>query len=337
MYCKECGNEVAPDQAFCNKCGAALWHESDPEPEEKAQQPRRHETSQPQPSKNCPRCGSPVRERSAFCLKCGEPLQAGQADAANARNATSGEAGVAKDFVIPIAGGIACGLVFAIVLMLVVLPAAGIPAGGTQEQRQSATSATVSSSSSEKAEDKAIASAQGGDSSTASSSAASSSAALNGASSQKKEPELEQKAPPIFTDAQASSELPPDQYTSYYGPLNVIDGNAITAWNEGSDGDGTGEWVELTAGGPQVVRGIRVMTGYAKKEDTYYKNNRPTTVTVTLSDGYSLQANLNDAFSTWSDVPFDKLHQTNSIRITVDSVASGNKYNDAAISEVEAY
>ena len=169
------------------------------------------------------------------------------------------------------------------------------------------------------------------------SSSSSSSAAPNNSSSQKKGPALEQSDAPKFTEAQASSELPPDQYTSYYGPLNVIDGNTITAWNEGAGGDGTGEWVELSAGSPQVVRGIKIMTGYAKKEDTYYKNNRPTTVTVTLSDGYSQQANLDDAFSKWTEVPFDKLHETTSVRITVDAVAGGNKYNDAAISEVEAF
>ncbi len=254
-------------------------------------------------------------------------MKTNQAQAPSVPATSAAKASGAKANIAPIAGGIACGLVFALVLMLVILPAAGIPAKGNQGEKPSV-SAVVSSSSSEKAEDKVVASVQSG---------SAPSVASSSSSSQKKEPELEQKTPPKFSDAQASSELPPDQYTSYYGPLNVIDGNTITAWNEGADGDGTGEWVELSAGSPQVLRGLRIMTGYAKKEETYYKNNRPTKVTIALSDGYSVQANLDDTFSTWSDVPFDKLHQTNSVRITVDEVAAGNTYNDVAISEVEAY
>jgi hypothetical protein len=156
--------------------------------------------------------------------------------------------------------------------------------------------------------------------------------------SEDKAAELEQTETPSFTaEPEASSVLPPDQYTSYYGPRNATDGNVRTAWNEGADGNGVGEWMSLEADSDQVVRGVRIVGGYPKREDVYYNNNRPKNVTIELSDGYTQHVTLQDAMGEWQEFEFDKLHKTNYIKVTIDSVYNSVKWNDAAIAEVEAF
>ena len=149
---------------------------------------------------------------------------------------------------------------------------------------------------------------------------------------------LKQTGTPSFAaEPEASSVLPPDQYTSYYGPRNATDGNVRTAWNEGADGNGVGEWMSLEADSEQVVRGVRIVGGYPKREDVYYNNNRPKNVTIELSDGYTQHVTLEDAMGEWQEFEFDQLHKTDYIKVTIDSVYSSAKWNDAAIAEVEAF
>ncbi len=155
---------------------------------------------------------------------------------------------------------------------------------------------------------------------------------------EEKDGELRQTGTPSFAaEPEASSVLPPDQYTSYYGPRNATDGNVRTAWNEGADGNGVGEWMSLEADSEQVVRGVRIVGGYPKREDVYYNNNRPKNVTIELSDGYTQHVTLEDAMGEWQEFEFDKLHKTDYIKVTIDSVYSSAKWNDAAIAEVEAF
>ncbi len=148
--------------------------------------------------------------------------------------------------------------------------------------------------------------------------------------------EPEQAQSPVFDDEpEASSVLPPDRYTSYYGPKNAVDGNIRTAWNDG--GSGVGEWISLEAKSEQTVKGLRIVGGYPKREDVYYKNYRPKDVTIELSDGYTQQVTLEDKMGEWQEFEFDKAHKTDYIKVTIDSVYGSNQYDDVAIAELEAF
>ena len=142
---------------------------------------------------------------------------------------------------------------------------------------------------------------------------------------------------PVFTDIYASSELPGDDVTSYYGPLNAIDGKSNTAWNEGVDGNGVGEWIELSAPTKQTVSGIRIMGGYDKTQEIYYKNHRPRQVTITFDNGSTITGELSDSYNVVQDMKFDNPVQTRTVRITIDSVYEGSYYDDCCITEIEVY
>ncbi|MBQ9068063.1 MAG: hypothetical protein IJ131_03235, partial [Eggerthellaceae bacterium] len=140
---------------------------------------------------------------------------------------------------------------------------------------------------------------------------------------------------PVFTDAIASSELPPDQTTSYYGPRNVLDDNFRTAWNEGADNAGEGQWIELRATEPQHVSVVSIAAGYNKSDEVYYNNSRPCDITLTFSDGSTQNAHLEDRKDTYQDITLDSPKDTTLVRITINSVYFGSQYADCCITEVK--
>ncbi|ACV21640.1 activator of osmoprotectant transporter ProP [Slackia heliotrinireducens DSM 20476] len=151
------------------------------------------------------------------------------------------------------------------------------------------------------------------------------------------EPEIQAQTPPVFTDLSESSELPGDSVTSYYGKNNTIDDNPSTAWNEGADGDGSGEWLEFSASSPQLVSSIDIVGGYPKSDEVYYNNNRPRDITITFSDGTSVSTTLSDTMGAWQTITLSQPVATTSVRITIDSVYTGSMYNDCSFAEIKFY
>jgi hypothetical protein len=76
--------------------------------------------------------------------------------------------------------------------------------------------------------------------------------------------------------ASASSVLAPQGAVSY-GPEHATDRDAATAWCEGKQGDGAGEWIEVRVE-PALKRckleGFALVPGYAKSQATWTGNNR---------------------------------------------------------------
>jgi len=141
--------------------------------------------------------------------------------------------------------------------------------------------------------------------------------------------------PFVISYVDASSYLSSVGQASHYEPELVLDDDYTTAWNEGMEStDGIGEWLCVHAGSPSWTNGIRLVNGYPKSEDIYYKNNRCREVLIELSDGYSMTVTLDDSYRDWQTIYFDDYHKTSYIRITVVSVYSGNEWKDTAICEV---
>lgn len=145
-------------------------------------------------------------------------------------------------------------------------------------------------------------------------------------------------SPPEFTRVTTSSVLAPDATTSDYSGINAIDGVLETAWNEGAYGDGTGEWLELSASTPQLVSSVSIAGGYPKLyrdgSDVYYKNNRPRQVTISY-DGGAQVVMLQDLRGRFQTFTFAQPVETTFIRITIDSVYKGANYDDCCIAEIK--
>ncbi len=131
--------------------------------------------------------------------------------------------------------------------------------------------------------------------------------------------------------AKASSEL--DDSQSRYGAGNVVDGYKDTAWAEGIQGKGVGEWIAIeNADSSELeVIGIEISAGYQKSQQTFDNNGCPYSLLIECDDGYRQEFRL---FDSTDVIVFDRPVKAKTIKITILEASSGLKYEDTCISEI---
>jgi hypothetical protein len=142
-----------------------------------------------------------------------------------------------------------------------------------------------------------------------------------------------------FADVTASSHLAPDGYGTYH-PYAAIDGARETAWVEGVDGAGVGEWIELRF--PEIIElhVLNVSIGYDKSGDLFVKNNRVREAVLSVDDSREVTVTFEDSRGlqpiSVGDV-FGGPVETQSVRLTITDVVAGTRYDDTCIAEIEVY
>ncbi len=148
------------------------------------------------------------------------------------------------------------------------------------------------------------------------------------------------KADPItmgnISNVSASSTLdePAAGITHYVSRL--VDGDLGTAWVEGVYGNGKGETITFTLNKECLISGINIWAGYHRTSSIYYKNSRPSDITVSFSDGTSQYIELRDTISVQTFY-FDSPVQASSIKITLGAAYGGTIYEDNCITEVSFF
>lgn len=89
---------------------------------------------------------------------------------------------------------------------------------------------------------------------------------------------------PLKITASASSIRLAVQANTYYAS-NAIDGKRATAWIEGADGPGIGEWIRFDFDREITLHRILWQPGYFKSPAIWNQNNRLATVSAEFSDG----------------------------------------------------
>lgn len=134
----------------------------------------------------------------------------------------------------------------------------------------------------------------------------------------------------------ASSSLYEEKYDVEHGPAEAFDGRVDTAWVEDQPGYGGGESIGLEFTEECMVSGIFINAGYQKSEELYYKNNRPKEIGVFIDgDLYNYEV-LQDTYGVQT-ISFDSPVKASRIELSIETVYSGNKYDDTCISEIEFY
>ncbi len=148
-----------------------------------------------------------------------------------------------------------------------------------------------------------------------------------------------------------------------YDAKNLVDGVAATAWCEGVDGDGVGQWVEVSAAPGTTVEaqcgfeGLAFVPGYAKSQTIYENNNRVRSVRIGpcgTDGGEVVDLAPGDRFDrsaqfvgmafmsgrtdglTALGAPFANDAAKLCFRVTIASVDPGAKYHDTCVSELAA-
>ena len=118
-----------------------------------------------------------------------------------------------------------------------------------------------------------------------------------------------------------------------YSASNIVDGDNTTCWADGVSGLGIGESITISFDKNYEINGFRIFNGHQKSEDLFNKNSRPIALRVIGSDGSNEVYSFEDSIYE-QDVTFKKPINVNSIKLVIEKVARGSKYEDTCIAEV---
>jgi len=157
----------------------------------------------------------------------------------------------------------------------------------------------------------------------------------------------------LNTTLKASSVLPEGKTGINYSEHCLSDFNFSTAWAEGETGNGIHQYIDIIPQGMCYVSGIAFINGYTKDETTYYNNNRIKTLRITVYNDENRVDTLRSKVISLEDKPYYQINSDNfaqmltiiddygdsiqlikRIRLTIEDVFPGRKYNDTCISEL---
>lgn len=136
----------------------------------------------------------------------------------------------------------------------------------------------------------------------------------------------------------------PSQGDNKYNEKMLCDGNFNTAWCEGAEGDGKGEWIEFhlkdhpgRSAGKTAFKGINVANGYLKSKDIWKKNSRVRQFRMDINGKAVCYIDLSDSMFD-QHVIFSGAHYSvgpgDVIRLTITEVYPGDLYPDTCITEI---
>jgi len=136
------------------------------------------------------------------------------------------------------------------------------------------------------------------------------------------------------TSVTASSALKPTS-TANYGATNLVDGDLATAWNEGAEGPGIGEWVRFEFSRQWALARIEIANGYQKDDQRYFGNGRVKSLAIEYSTGTTQLVDLLDSKDIQTIIPTRQPVEW--FKITIIDVYPGKIWDDTALSEVRIY
>lgn len=137
----------------------------------------------------------------------------------------------------------------------------------------------------------------------------------------------------VITDAQATSTTPADDGSDLYGPQSAIDDSDDTSWQEGADGQGVGEQLILTLDRDYSVKYVFLKLGSWTSDNSYYSNNRPETLNVTVG-GNTFSISFPDEKTEYC-IELSQDVTTNQVVLQIQNAYVGSAWDDTCITNVE--
>jgi hypothetical protein len=114
----------------------------------------------------------------------------------------------------------------------------------------------------------------------------------------------------------------------------AVDGDVITSWQEGAEGQGSGESITLNFEKSEV-KVIACCLGNWRDDWLYYANCRPKTMTLQIGN-QSFDVEFTDAQIPHYIILSDKV-EAESLTLTINEIYEGTDYSDCCISELTVY
>lgn len=305
IVCLECGHHNDEQSEFCASCGVFLEWEGQQQRERGAQRPQ-HDTGEigaEPPAASCPRCGEPNLSGLNWCSRCGLPLTGSPAAPEPPPHRRSQRVAVAQPWWR--STGFVLGAL-AVILIGIGVVVFSMGSGSSEAEQPIVTTAASPDPTSEPV-----------------------AAAV---------PSPSPAPPPVEGEltaggVTASSVLGPDDGVTYE-PQLTLDGNPVTAWNDGVDGEPVGQWLEYTFAAPVRISRMELVNGYDKVVndlDLFEANARIRGLRVETDAG-TTPGELTDTREPQSlPGPFGPSCR---FRLIVDSVYPGSEFEDVALSEI---
>jgi F5/8 type C domain len=137
-------------------------------------------------------------------------------------------------------------------------------------------------------------------------------------------------AAPLKITATASSTRPTLAGNTYEA-ANALDGRLMTAWVEGVEGAGLGEWIRCDFDREVTLKRISIAPGYFKSQQIWARNNRLASAVFSFSDGTSRRFSFDDRME--EQMLEVGAVRTNWVRIEIKEVYAGTD-PDTAISQL---
>ncbi len=109
------------------------------------------------------------------------------------------------------------------------------------------------------------------------------------------------------------------------------------AWSEGVEGDGLGEWLEITPKKVMPLYALSITPGYGKSEKLFAANNRPGRVEILLNGEHKFEARLDDEPENQVIRVLGYTKPVKKIRVTIVDVYPGSRHRDTCISYMTLY
>ncbi len=134
--------------------------------------------------------------------------------------------------------------------------------------------------------------------------------------------------------ATSSSALKPTTTNNFRAP-NLLDGDTATAWIEGAEGVGLGQWVKFEFLDTVMLGRMDIANGFQEDETRFKGHPRVKTIQIEYSSGSTQLVDLLDTEAMQSINTLRE--QTDWIKLTIVSVYPDYVWADAALSEVRLY
>lgn len=139
---------------------------------------------------------------------------------------------------------------------------------------------------------------------------------------------------PVLNVNQSSYLVQKDSPIINYGS-NAFDGDLKTSWQDGTTGNGVGEWLFISMDKKYNVSALTFDLGNHRSDEWYYKNNRPSNIGI-LIGGFYYSVVFPDQCKEFC-VSFSQPVPADTIRFTVEGCYPGTAYNDMTIAEIGVY
>ncbi|MBD3330487.1 hypothetical protein GF354_03070 [Candidatus Peregrinibacteria bacterium] len=134
--------------------------------------------------------------------------------------------------------------------------------------------------------------------------------------------------------ASSSLKAEPENDLMYY-PCLVGDNQIETAWVEGVDGPGIGEWIQVPLDPAKNYDKVQIFSGYGESDELWDQNNRVKDLKITFSTGFEQTVHFIDNYDyevfTLDEIVVAPLWA----KFEILNIYPGTKFDDTAISEIK--